>query len=154
MSVVRQCANLRFEFKSALAGSVHWAAALPLPPSIDFEIVHTESGAKVHEGRTEHGHATLTGVIDGRSVGLFVGERYLLRVPPSNFINAAETEFSVDADENTPPKVLYLQCAYASVSLVLCSDKVNTLHWASELPLPPGIPFRVCHAWLKTVVLF
>eukprot|EP00966_Prymnesium_polylepis_P289156 6678992-Prymnesium_polylepis.1 len=50
MEVTRAAADLNFEMISQLAGSNHWAAALPLPDKIPFELRHTATDKLVFAG--------------------------------------------------------------------------------------------------------
>jgi hypothetical protein len=50
LRLIRTSSDLKYEIGSLLAGSHHWAAALPLPPQIPFEIHHLGSGILVFSG--------------------------------------------------------------------------------------------------------
>ena len=77
VSVSREHRSLTFELLSSLAETTHWSRDLPLPESIGYEIIHCESGVMIHEGRASAQSET---VVPGDVVGLYVGERYRLRV--------------------------------------------------------------------------
>ena len=50
LAVARSRAHLEFEMVSALAGSAHWGASLPLPNDIGYEVRHTGSGSLIFSG--------------------------------------------------------------------------------------------------------
>ena len=50
LAVSRARGSLTFEMVSALASSPHWAASLPLPHDIGYEVRHADSGAVVFSG--------------------------------------------------------------------------------------------------------
>ena len=47
LAVARSRASLEFEMVSALAGSAHWGASLPLPNDIGYEVRHTATGSLI-----------------------------------------------------------------------------------------------------------
>jgi len=140
IEVVRACASMSFVLKPALVDTQHWARSLPLPERIGFEIVHCESKAVVHAGTAANG----SGSVDGQAANLYVGENFWLRVPKSDLLDEATVGFTSSVGE-TAAMVLRVARAFASVDVVLRSVHAGTSHWASELPLPTGVPLRVLH---------
>ena len=147
VEVSRACSSLSFALKPLLADTQHWAHSLPLPDGIRYEIVHCESRAVVHAGTT----ADRKGSVDGERVGLYVGERYWLRVPATELLDESSLEFSPE-EGGVTSKVLRVGRAFSSVDVVLRSVHAGTSHWAAGLPLPSGVPLKVQHAVLKCLV--
>ena len=50
LGVSRARGDLEFEMVSALASSSHWAASLPLPHDVGYEVRHAESGTVIFSG--------------------------------------------------------------------------------------------------------
>ena len=146
--VERACANLSLELQPLLRGTQHWAHSLQLPDGIVFELVHVESAVVVHSA-TYPGRAT---TVDGRAVGLYVGERYKLRVLSSGLVEAAEVDVSVSSASSSTVHLLKVPRSFASVDVVLRSVHAGTGHWSSSLPLPAGVPLKVMHKGLGCAV--
>ena len=91
-------------------GTGHWSSALVLPDGIAFNVYHKSLGAIVESGATradEQDTCRLysvardvgAGVRDATNEALFVGETYILEVPPSVSLKPASREFTVNSEE-------------------------------------------------------
>ena len=78
---------------------------------------------------------------------LYVGERYELRVPQSDNVDAAAVAFSPSDGGlwRVTEVTLHLSRAFATVGLTLVSQHAGTAHWAAALPPPPRLPLRLVH---------
>eukprot|EP00965_Chrysotila_dentata_P082761 2730741-Pleurochrysis_carterae.AAC.1 len=77
LELARAHASLGVRFSYDKHNSSHWAASLPLPIGIFFEVVHVSSGARVCEAHADAAGKAHTAGIDA----LYVGEEYVIRVP-------------------------------------------------------------------------
>ena len=135
----RASAPVLVRLLSAYIGSGSWAAALPLPPSLAFEVWHASIDQKVADMRVSpSGEALLDSQED-----LFVHQRYELRVPQSALVAAASTQFVVtEADCNVD---LLVTRQTQSIAVQLQTSLSGTAHWAGSLLPPAGVALHVIH---------
>jgi hypothetical protein len=160
LTVDRGYGEMTYHFTSALAGTSHWAASLPLPAPVRFEIRRVDADdAVLHEdvaGGAAGGLVSACNGTVGASAGLFVGDRYALHVPETEYYAAATAEFEVE--EGTPCRVeLPLIRQRSALTIAMVSSKAGSSatpnpHWAAQLPVPPRASFRLLHAGLGCLV--
>ena len=151
--VSRAHRSLRFEMVSALRGSSHWSESLPLPDPIAYEIVHVETATIVSGGTYSRSQSPR--LVDGSQAGIYVGERYRLRIPPTEFVDESAVDVAPTADnaEGGDLLVVPVQRAFATVVAVLRSEHADTpTRWDARLPMPAGIPLRLVHVGLNKAV--
>ena len=168
LQVQRSTCPMRVAFVPLEANTAHWAAKLPLPANVPFEVIHKATGTVVHTG---DGGPTNRMYLP--SDLLFTGERYVLQSKTSSHLLAARTDFVVapppsqgvaatlaeggvaaggtaeggasggmdDAQEVTLP----IERAVGDVRMVLRS--------ADERPLPVKVPYIVRHKDTETPVI-
>ena len=138
LMVRRVCGAVSVRFVSYEFGSSHWAAGLPLPPDVRFEVRHKESSALAFAGGAGPGNK-----VSLPSAGvLFVGETFVLQALSSTLLKGAACEFV--ARSVAQEVELALERGVGDVSL--------SLRALDGRPLPVGIPFQVWHQQQQCVV--
>ena len=162
LQVQRSTCAMRVAFVPLEANTTHWAAKLPLPANVPFEVIHKATGTVVHTG---DGGPTNRMYLP--SDLLFTGERYVPQSKTSPHLLAARTDFVV-APPPTPlqrrggggrrrRKRRHGRCAGGHAANRACRGR--RAHGAScggrseGAPLPVKVPYIVRHKDTETVVI-
>ena len=75
--------------------TTHWARDLPLPDQVGVEVIHVDTQQVLHRASYSTAHEQM---VNGDEIGLYVGETYQLRVPSTDLVDEASTEFAPAVD--------------------------------------------------------
>ena len=143
----------------AVGGAAHWAASLPLPPGIGFEVAHKALNVVVDKGVCSGGAgdsaARASGVGDrgdaAASVGylsgaetMFVGQTYELRIAGSEAVEPATASFTVL--EGSTEVVCRLRRRSFPIKIEMRMAHAGGGHWSAPLQIAGDLPaLRVHH---------
>ncbi|KAL1508415.1 hypothetical protein AB1Y20_004524 [Prymnesium parvum] len=135
----RSTAPVSVSFHSIEFSSDHWAASLPLPSNVRFQLLHHETGAVVHKG--DAGPSNRVAI---PSTLMFIGEKYTLQTVESTLIRRAAFDFVVRGGTDEQDVAVPIERNVGDAQVIL--------HSADGRALPLGVPFQIRHCNLGCVV--